>query len=130
MIEKEVFINAYGKVQVPKPMNTRGCDDKEYVLQRDSFFTRIQASLDLSQLVLKEVILVKPEVFVAEGEEDEPKRIILSEDLQFKDRQVLATAVHQIGPRAERTARFAKYPLSDDTINVIQEFRTIEEILF
>ena len=127
MVEKEVFINAYGKVQVPKPMNTRGCEDGEYILQRDSFFTRIQASLNLSQLVLREIIVVKPEVFVADGD---PKRIILSEDLQFKDRQVLATAIHQIGPGVERTARFAKYPLNDDTVNVIQEFHAIEEILF
>lgn len=130
MTEKEVFINAYGKVQVPEPMNTRGCEDKEYVIQRDSFFTRLQASLNLSRLVLREVIVLKPEVFVAEGEQDEPRRIILSEELLFQDRQILATAVHQMGPGAQCTARFAKYPLEDGTINVIQEFRTIEEILF
>lgn len=130
MTEKEVFINAYGKVQVPKPMNTCGGEDKEYVLQRDSFFARIQASLNLSQLVLREVMVLKPEVFVAEGEKDEPKRIILSEELLFQDKQILATAVHQMGPGAELSARFAKYPLEDKTVKVIQEFRTIEEILF
>ena len=123
----EAFIQAYNRVAVPHPIATQHAEDPEFTIQKDSYFTRLQYALDLSHLVLSETVTIKANAFVTD---DQPRSLMVIEDLCFNDMQVMASAIRCIGPGAAGQARFAKYDLTPETIDVIQDFRIIEGTIF
>lgn len=127
MLEKEAFLKAYEDVEVPVPMHLKRDQDPEFIAARDALFTRVKASLDLSYLVLSETVTIKADVVPSRSG---PRSLLLFEDLWFADEQVLASALQRVGPGAQRSARFAKYPLTPSTVQSIQNYREAEGLLF
>lgn len=131
MVERPDFLVAYNAVEVPATrVSADAIDEHVYELER-CFMGEIRASLDLSDFALEHFfveersLLVRPE-HAEQGYFD-------TDDYQLRYRkcgqQILASVTYTRDDFNYQVAHFAKYPLTDHTVESIRELQRIERIV-
>ena len=134
MTEVIFFPASYNAVAVPEPIRTMDADDERVVEAESNFFEAIADSLQLSHFALASLCRLQRRMLVpseglgfTRGDLREPDDSI--NELWVDGVQPLATVLKTRDDTDWQVASFTKYPLLPQTIHIVGEFESIDDII-